>query len=179
MSRELRVNRCGNATRGIKIKDKPPVITDTSNGLTGAPMAPRLLELTQALALCRQQIESARHKIGALSARNAALLQALNELAQKEAQAHQMAYYDSLTGLPNRNLLQDRFSQAISQAERRRKPLAPRARWPGVCSASAPSAATFSGTSVWARNMPRAALAESASITPLRVRPSALRASNE
>ena len=124
MSRELRVNRCGNATRGIKIKDKPPVITDTSNGLTGAPMAPRLLELTQALALCRQQIESARHKIGALSARNAALLQALNELAQKEAQAHQMAYYDSLTGLPNRNLLQDRFSQAISQAERRRKPLA-------------------------------------------------------
>ena len=86
-------------------------------------MAPNLLGLTQMLALCRQQVENARHEIDTLLACNAGLQQALNELAQKEAQARQMAYYDSLTGLPNRSLLQDRFSQAISQAERRRKPL--------------------------------------------------------
>ncbi len=124
MSRELRANRRGNAIGGTEIKAQPSVITPAKSGVAGVSMAPSLLELSQALALCRQQSESARHEIGALAARNTVLLQALNDLAQKEAQVHQMAYYDSLTGLPNRNLLQDRFSQAISHAERRRKPLA-------------------------------------------------------
>lgn len=124
MSRELRANRRGNAIRGTKIKDQPPVHTRAKNSAGGASLAPNLPKLTQALALCRQQMESARHEIDALAARNAMLEQALRELTHKEAQARQMAYYDSLTGLANRNLLQDRFSQAISQAERRRKPLA-------------------------------------------------------
>ena len=124
MSRELRANGRGNAIRGTKIKAQPFVITPVKSGVAGISMAPSLLELTQALALSRRQTESARHEIRGLTARNAVLLQALNELSQKEAQAHQMAYYDSLTGLPNRNLLQDRFNQAISHAERRRKPLA-------------------------------------------------------
>lgn len=125
MTRELRANRRGNAACGTKIKTKPGAIASAKkNTLVSALVTPNLPELTHALTLCRQQIESARHEISTLVARNAALQQALSELAQKEAQARQMAYYDSLTGLPNRSLLQDRFSQAISQAERRRKPLA-------------------------------------------------------
>lgn len=35
-----------------------------------------------------------------------------------EARIHQLAYYDGLTGLPNRSLLMDRLNQALSQARR-------------------------------------------------------------
>ncbi|HEX8964262.1 MAG TPA: GGDEF domain-containing protein, partial [Rhodocyclaceae bacterium] len=35
-----------------------------------------------------------------------------------EQRIHQLAYYDSLTGLPNRSLLMDRLTQALSQARR-------------------------------------------------------------
>ena len=37
---------------------------------------------------------------------------------------HQLAYYDTLTNLPNRRLLTDRFDQAIAQAKRYRRSLA-------------------------------------------------------
>ena len=124
MSRKLRTNKRDNALRGIKIKTKSGTDTNTKNTVAGAPVAADMPELIRALVLCRQQIESARHKIDTLVARNATLQQSLNELTEKEAQTRQMAYYDSLTGLPNRSLLQDRFSQAIFQAKRWRKPLA-------------------------------------------------------
>jgi len=39
---------------------------------------------------------------------------------QAETRLAQLAQYDSVTGLPNRNLLRDRLAQAVGQAERRR-----------------------------------------------------------
>lgn len=41
-----------------------------------------------------------------------------------EVEIQQLAYYDPLTGLPNRRLLQDRLHQAMSQAKRERSRLA-------------------------------------------------------
>ncbi|MHB8744816.1 MAG: diguanylate cyclase domain-containing protein [Sulfuricaulis sp.] len=69
-------------------------------------------------------VKSAQHQIEILVGRNFSLKHELTVLAQKEAQARYLAYHDGLTGLPNRNLLQDRFNQAISLAERHHKPLA-------------------------------------------------------
>jgi diguanylate cyclase (GGDEF)-like protein len=43
---------------------------------------------------------------------------------ESEARARTLAYYDSLTTLPNRELLRDRVSQALAAAEREKTPLA-------------------------------------------------------
>jgi diguanylate cyclase (GGDEF)-like protein/PAS domain S-box-containing protein len=42
----------------------------------------------------------------------------ITERKQAEAQTHRLAYYDTLTGLPNRQLLLDRVGQALAGAER-------------------------------------------------------------
>jgi diguanylate cyclase len=89
--------------------------------------AGQLQEPVQALIKYKPKSERARYRkreVEFLTACNARLQQELVALAQKEAQARHLAYHDELTGLPNRSLLQDRFHQAIAQAQRRRKPLA-------------------------------------------------------
>lgn len=48
----------------------------------------------------------------------------ITELKAAELRAHQLAYYDALTGLPNRRLLTDRLGQAIPLAVRQQRPLA-------------------------------------------------------
>ncbi|MGA9111627.1 MAG: diguanylate cyclase domain-containing protein [Smithella sp.] len=45
----------------------------------------------------------------------------ITERKQAEEKIRQMAYYDSLTGLPNRKLFSDRFNIAIVQAQRNQK----------------------------------------------------------
>jgi diguanylate cyclase (GGDEF)-like protein/PAS domain S-box-containing protein len=47
-----------------------------------------------------------------------------NDIAEHkrlEEEIHQMAYHDSLTGLPNRKLFSDRFGMALAQAQRNQK----------------------------------------------------------
>ena len=46
------------------------------------------------------------------------------ERIRQEKQIHYMAYYDLLTGLPNRTLFKDRLSQAVLRAERKSEILA-------------------------------------------------------
>jgi diguanylate cyclase len=89
-----------------------------------AQPAPGLQQLNRALIKSQRQFKNAQAQIKNLDERNTRLEQKLAELAQKEAQARYLAYHDELTGLPNRNLLQDRLSQAMSQAKRHQKPLA-------------------------------------------------------
>jgi diguanylate cyclase (GGDEF)-like protein len=85
---------------------------------------PDLKTFTKVIGECKQLVKSAQHQIEILADRNASLQHELIELAHKEAQARHLAYHDELTGLPNRSLLQDRFHQAMSLAERHHKPLA-------------------------------------------------------
>lgn len=86
--------------------------------------APGLRAFIKEIYACKQLVKSAQHQVEILVERNAGLQQELIELARQEAKARYLAYHDGLTGLPNRSLLQDRFQQAMSQAERRHKPLA-------------------------------------------------------
>jgi diguanylate cyclase (GGDEF)-like protein len=102
---------------------------DAATGASGSrstskQRASALQELTSTLDKCRRQLKSARLKIEMLVDQNGRLQQDVLALAQKEAQARHAAYRDTLTGLPNCSLLQDRFQQALSQAERRHRPLA-------------------------------------------------------
>lgn len=46
------------------------------------------------------------------------------ELAESRAELERAAWYDALTGLPNRNLLVDRLEQMLARSRRNRQPLA-------------------------------------------------------
>ncbi|HEY3432453.1 MAG TPA: diguanylate cyclase [Rhodocyclaceae bacterium] len=48
----------------------------------------------------------------------------ITERKRNQDQIRQLAYYDTLTNLPNRRLLQDRLSQVLSQAKRNEKMIA-------------------------------------------------------
>jgi diguanylate cyclase (GGDEF)-like protein len=48
----------------------------------------------------------------------------ISERKQAEAQIRQLAFYDSLTNLPNRRMLLDRLNQALGQAQRYHRALA-------------------------------------------------------
>ena len=93
----------------------PPVVTGAST------QAAAVRALSRVIIQCQQQCAIAQALIEGLVGRNIRLEQRLTQLANREAQARRLAYHDALTGLPNRTLLQDRFSQAVSQAKRHRK----------------------------------------------------------
>lgn len=54
----------------------------------------------------------------------AALFSDITELKENEERIRQLAYYDALTGLPNRRLLEDRLNVAVSHAQRHQQQLA-------------------------------------------------------
>jgi len=77
-----------------------------------------LAELDRALATSQQQLRAAEQRIETLGKRDSRIRQRFLRLAQKAAQVRHVAYHDELTGLPNRSLLLDRFTQAVAQAAR-------------------------------------------------------------
>src|SRR5258706_6899681 len=77
--------------------------------------------LSRVLVQSLQQLGIARILIEQLLKHNARLEQELLQSTHREEQARRLAYRDALTGLTNRTLLRDRFSQATSKAKRHRK----------------------------------------------------------
>jgi diguanylate cyclase (GGDEF)-like protein len=107
-------------------RSSPDAVKKTASGPVAvhALPAPGLRAFIKEIYACKQLVKSAQHQIEILVERNAGLQHELTELTRQEAQARHLAYHDGLTGLPNRSLLQDRFQQVMSQAERHHKPLA-------------------------------------------------------
>jgi len=74
----------------------------------------------EALRKSRDELESrVQERTQELATANAQLQDEIFERMQTEQRIWHLAHHDSLTGLPNRALLQDRLSQAITQASRR------------------------------------------------------------
>ena len=77
--------------------------------------------LNQALAKSQVHANVGLDQLKVLVERNLQLTQDLMVLMQKDSKARYFAYHDELTRLPNRRLLQDRFRQALAQAQRQHK----------------------------------------------------------
>ena len=69
----------------------------------------------------REEDQDARQRIEMLTRSNARLTQELLRLRRETARVRRLAYYDELTGLPNRSLLMDRLTQTMAQAARQHK----------------------------------------------------------
>jgi diguanylate cyclase (GGDEF)-like protein len=86
------------------------------------------MERSQARQALRQAHDELEHRVVERTAELANTVDALHaeitERKQAQEQIHYMANYDALTGLPNRELLQDRIRQAIAVAHRNRKQVA-------------------------------------------------------
>ena len=83
-----------------------------------------LVAARRALLMSRRETLAAQTTIRELQETNARLSAEIAALQRKEAQALALAYFDELTGLPNRRLLQDRLHQAVAQCARQEKQLA-------------------------------------------------------
>jgi hypothetical protein len=75
------------------------------------------------IAAKRDGSRLSRSDIGSLREFAARIAVAL-AASKREAELFRRAHYDSLTGLPNRELLHDRLHQAVAQAQREEHPLA-------------------------------------------------------
>jgi diguanylate cyclase (GGDEF)-like protein len=81
-------------------------------------------EICHARAASLREWGALSRRNDALRTENAVLRQEVISLAQAVEDARRLGYYDELTGLPNRNLLFDRFKQAVAQAARRQEQVA-------------------------------------------------------
>ena len=68
----------------------------------------------------RQQVEAIRDEAGQV-AHLYGTLQDITELRQAEARVHRLAYFDSLTGLPNRESFKESIKQAVELAKRHKR----------------------------------------------------------
>ena len=97
-----------------------------AHGLRGAALVPIRAndEVRGVLCICRKHAAAfGAEEINFLQATSGVLSTALQRI-DSEARLAYLAQFDPLTGLPNRTLLADRFSQMIVQAKRRGSPLA-------------------------------------------------------
>ena len=128
-SATARRNRAGTIRQAGRIRGpqgqagcpKPATGANPLAVLVPSSQSAALRALNRTIVEYQQQSWLAHALIEHLIRRNILLEQQLNQITNREAQARRLAYHDALTGLPNRTLLEDRFSQAISLARRQRK----------------------------------------------------------
>ena len=96
---------------------------DIQNGLGPRAINHRVVDVGSQVRHVRQQVEAGLDASGRLDHLYGAL-QDITELHQTEERIRQLAFIDSLTQLPNRELFKDRLDVALKLAKRHGRPLA-------------------------------------------------------
>jgi diguanylate cyclase len=96
----------------------------TPRGQTRPNLSADSEDTSLALEASRQQLESVMRRNDELLRLRSVLAGKVSLLERALAKAHRFAYYDELTGLPNRRLLLDRYIQAAALANRHCKLMA-------------------------------------------------------
>jgi diguanylate cyclase (GGDEF)-like protein len=91
---------------------------------TGRAADTDTVALRRALAATERRLGAALRELESLRRQEALRTQELQLLTAAAEKAQRFAYHDELTGLPNRNLLTDRFQQAAALAARSKQQLA-------------------------------------------------------
>jgi diguanylate cyclase (GGDEF)-like protein len=98
--------------------------TSQTDGDGGGNALAEVVAARHALLMSHRETLAAHAAIHKLQEANARLSAEITALRRKEARALELAYFDELTGLPNRRLLRDRLQQAVAQCARQEKQLA-------------------------------------------------------
>lgn len=96
---------------------------DIQDGASVSAINHRVMDASGNVRYVRQQVEAVLDASGCLSHLYGAL-QDITELHQTEERIRQLAFIDSLTRLPNRELFKDRLDMALKLARRHGRPLA-------------------------------------------------------
>jgi diguanylate cyclase len=92
--------------------------------LRSAQVLPTAVELCGDLAATQLRLGAALRQIDALLVKESLLEQQVLVLEEVVAKGRQFAYHDELTGLPNRRLMLDHFTQAMARGARRHNQVA-------------------------------------------------------
>lgn len=111
--------KIGGSWRDLLAKNQD-ALQAASTRLRPGPSTPQVT----AIMTAGSRFHSAQHQMDVLAERNACLEKKVAELTRDEERARYLALHDPLTKLPNRRLLEDRFQQAIANANRHGKSLA-------------------------------------------------------
>ncbi len=115
------INSPKNRVRGLKLKGIPdtrvlPAIEKAIGGENGYYEGPynTISELSLYITLRTSPI---RDSAGSVTG-GVAIVEDITEKTRIQQEIHHQAYHDALTGLPNRQLMRDRLSQALKSAQR-------------------------------------------------------------
>jgi diguanylate cyclase (GGDEF)-like protein len=112
------IHRLHQVTRRVALGDMDARVTILNGDELGS-LASSFNHMAESLQLARRELEDrVRERTAELTAANQALQREIAERTRAEERLNYLAFYDGLTGLPNRFLFYDRLRQALAYSAR-------------------------------------------------------------